>query len=258
MEHKENDLRNSNEIIDASPGGKFAWIIPVFFLAAVIVLVYFILKMNPENTIVEMEIPPTFEELASKPGVIITEGENGSYIVTDKYGTTTIFNPDIEDPANFEVCRKLYSIERSVNKYLPTGFSVLYHEDSKENSLQNNQIVTQMFFSNDVFDLSHFDSIKGISDSTYFEGGYINYLIEMNEPKQAEEFVNKIKSHTNPSTWTWRGDYEFYKDVVGKDVSIVQQEQYIYIVYVSDELMTKKGFPSQEELMDSFFYILNL
>ena len=46
---------------------------------------------------------------------------------------------------------------------------------------------------------------------------------------------------------------DYYKNIDKSDASIVSNDKYIYIVYVSDDLRAKHLFPTQEELIDAFY-----
>lgn len=245
----------NNEPIKEEDGKGFGLIITIILFAGIITALFFVLKSNPDlSEKPRMEAAPTLEELSEKDGVTIIENGDGTYTVIDeKEGTTSIIDPEVEDPSHFEVARNIYNIERSIYEYLPTGTSLWYHESSEQNSLQNMQIVTKMLFSSDVFDQSHFDEIVGIANTSNEDGAYINILIEMKDSDKTEVFVEKIQKHINPSTWDWRGDYDYYKNIDKSDVSIVSNDKYIYIVYVSDDLRAKHLFPTQEELIDAFY-----
>lgn len=245
----------NNEPIKEQDGNGGGLILVLLVFIGIIIALFFVLKSKPDLTEKpRMEAAPTLEELSEKDGVTIIENGDGTYTVIDeKEGTTSIIDPEVEDPSRFEVVRNIYNIERSVYEYLPTSTSLWYHESSEQNSLQNMQIVTQMLFSSDVLDQSHFDEIVGIANTTNEDGAYINILIEMKDSNQTEVFVEKIKDHINPSAWNWRGDYDYYKNIDKSDISIVSKDKYIYIVYVGDDLRAKHLFPTQEELIDAFY-----
>lgn len=159
-----------------------------------------------------------------------------------------------EKPEDYEVVRKLISIENSARQKFQAGFRILYHIDSNYEPTQSDEhkeIISQFT------GITDFSDIIGVSDSTrLFENGvYITLLIEYEDGVDTEQIKNEIVSNFDLTNIDF-GAEEFRKycaSLTTEDLSVASKNNYVYIVIISKELIENRTSINPEKLIQSFY-----
>ena len=170
----------------------------------------------------------------------------------EQIAETPMVEPD--PPSNYEVARKLASLESSAGQSLFTAYSVYYHIESTNentNAPEYRDMITAMT------GITDFDNVVGISASHNASGKmgvYKCILIEFKDGIDTAAIAESVYEYADPSTWNFGSeDFDpYYKELTKEDLFVSGKGNYLYIVLISDELIGFGKSVNPEQLIKTF------
>ena len=166
---------------------------------------------------------------------------------------------DFDNPLDYEVVKKLMSIESAAVHRLGSGYGYLYHIDSTEEYAHSNihkSIIT------DITGITDFSNIVGVATSSNMgdmSKAYLSMLIEFKEGTDTKEIAKMIKESVKPSEWS-HGSEEYnasFDCITPEDVVIEAKGKYIYMAVMSEDLVGPFKAASAEKLGKTFLKLVS-